>query len=333
LRFEGNSRLQTLERIGPFACPSLEAICIPNSVARIVGDCFADETIQRVTFESGSRVAELPTCGFYTSQLRSIVIPRSVRVIERQCFYHCTALSAVDFEADSQLLTISALAFAYCASLATICVPRSVERILYGCFLHAESLSAVTFKRDSVLRALGQEAFAGCSLKSLWIPKSVGTLGSRCFSRCESLSTVEFEPGARLSMIDFDVFWNCRSLKAICIPKSVGSLVMNCFSHCHLLSDVSLEPRSDLIHIDSRAFTDCPSLKMNVRDAALLYAEPRQRRMWTCGSDRSVSWRIGLSSVFPGYRTDHLVQDDTDDEFLSGWYFSLNLCMADPFPN
>jgi hypothetical protein len=333
LRFEDNSRLQTLERIGPFACPLLEAICIPDSVVKIADHCFAQQPIQCVTFESGCRVAELPIGGFSGSPLRSIVIPRSVRVIGQQCFDHCTALSTVDFQADSQLLTIGATAFGHCRSLASICVPRFVERILSGCFVGANSLSMVAFEPGSVLCEIDQEAFAGCPLKSLTIPSSVETIGSGCFRRCESLSAVEFEPGSRLSTIDGYVFTNCRSLKAICIPKSVGSLGMDCFSHCLLLSDVSFEPRVDLLHISSRAFADCPSLKMNVRDTALLYAEPRLRRMWTRGSDRSVSWRIGSSSVFPGYRTDHIVQDRHDDEFLSGWDFSLNLYMAVSVPN
>jgi hypothetical protein len=67
------------------------------------------------------------------------------------CFFDCTRLSSVTFEAGSKLSRIHRIAFQWCSSLSSICIPSSVLRIGEGCFARCPALSNLTLESDSRL--------------------------------------------------------------------------------------------------------------------------------------------------------------------------------------
>jgi hypothetical protein len=60
------------------------------------------------------------------SVLKSIIIPKSVEVLCKECFSNCKSLTSITFESDSRLQRIEERAFAG-TGLKSIIVPSSVE--------------------------------------------------------------------------------------------------------------------------------------------------------------------------------------------------------------
>jgi hypothetical protein len=67
------------------------------------------------------------------SALISIIVPKSVEVLCKECFSNCKSLTSVIFEFDSKLQRIEESAFAE-NSLTSIHVPKSVEVVCKECF-------------------------------------------------------------------------------------------------------------------------------------------------------------------------------------------------------
>jgi hypothetical protein len=114
-----------------------------------------------VTFEIGSALREIGEVAFWLSGLKSIVIPASVGVIDKEAFYCCSSLTSVTFKADSALREIGESAFAE-SGLTSIVIPASVGVIGKSAFFWCRSLTSVTFETESNLRAVGDLAFEGC---------------------------------------------------------------------------------------------------------------------------------------------------------------------------
>jgi len=87
-------------------CYRLRDVQLPNTLVRVSSCCFAN-------------------CPLLTS----IVIPKSVRIIEYQAFQNCSKLTDVIFEEDSQLKTIGPFAFNGCTKLRNINFPKSLTKI------------------------------------------------------------------------------------------------------------------------------------------------------------------------------------------------------------
>jgi hypothetical protein len=87
--------------------------------------------------------------------LSSICVAASVEEIGANCFFRCTSLSRVTFEAGLRLSRLERGAFVECLLLSSICVPASVEEIGAECFFGCTSLSTVTFEPGRGLRVSG----------------------------------------------------------------------------------------------------------------------------------------------------------------------------------
>jgi hypothetical protein len=92
--------------------------------------------------------------------LTSICIPSSVKSISKECFVDCTALSAIAFEADSQVSIFESEAFYGCSSLESICLPSSVTSVAYSCFGDCFKLVNLTFAPGGGLSRLERSVFA-----------------------------------------------------------------------------------------------------------------------------------------------------------------------------
>ena len=99
--------------------------------------------------------------------LKSIIIPDSVKSIGYYAFHRCESLISIVIP--DSVKSIRDYAFAFCKKLESIVIPNFVESI-------------------------GNYAFYGCkSLKSIIIPDSVKSIGYGAFIWCESLKSVSFK--------------------------------------------------------------------------------------------------------------------------------------------
>ena len=115
---------------------------------------------------NGKPVTEiLPEAFKEHSNIKSVRLPSSLKIIGKDAFYHC-GISTIDLP--SSLETIGYGAFSGCSQLETIDLPSSLETIGYG-------------------------AFKGCSqLKTITIPASVKTINAGAFAET-GLTDVYFE--------------------------------------------------------------------------------------------------------------------------------------------
>lgn len=90
------------------------------------------ETIKKLVIEEG--ITDLGDVKFqYNSQLGSVELPSSLKVIPSYCFYNCTSLKEINIPAGVE--SIEDWAFQYCSSLVKVIIPSTVTYIsLYDVF-------------------------------------------------------------------------------------------------------------------------------------------------------------------------------------------------------
>ena len=93
--FEENSNVEYIERRA-FYGSSIKSITIPNSVKNIYQNCFSYSLLEKVEFESGSKVEAISGSMFFECQnLSSVNIPNSVKSIGTFAFYNCKNLKSL----------------------------------------------------------------------------------------------------------------------------------------------------------------------------------------------------------------------------------------------
>ena len=120
-------------------------VVIPASVAY-------DGTDYSVTFIG---YAAFKSC----SDLTSVTIPSSVKLIRPDAFYYCSALCSVNIP--DQITTIEANTFYWCYSLTSITIPNSVRSIHEMAFFGCSSLATVTL--GSSVKYIQPSAFGFCT--------------------------------------------------------------------------------------------------------------------------------------------------------------------------
>jgi hypothetical protein len=98
VEFESESKLTRIGEFCFYQC-SLETVCIPRSVEIVVDNCFYDTLIERLTFESNSRLRHVEDGAFETLRGKAIGILVSVAdVVMKQLKIEVTGPFAFDVE-------------------------------------------------------------------------------------------------------------------------------------------------------------------------------------------------------------------------------------------
>ena len=163
----------------------------------------------------GLPVSEIGGAAFMNNgEIRSVVLPDSVKTIGEESFRNCTSLTSVTIPGGVEEIGYNA--FAGCTGLTGLTFPDGLVRISANAFYGCSSLVAVAIP-DSVT-AIGERAFAGCSgLKSLSLGGGVGIIGGGAFSGCTGLSSLTI-PDLVLN-IEYLAFENCTGLISITIAQ------------------------------------------------------------------------------------------------------------------
>ena len=225
-------------------------------------------------------VVELAACAFSgASDLASIMLPDSVRVIGPAAFTDCTSLASFEIGETSALESLGFDAFSGCTSLEGVRLPASVESIGPGAFYGCVMLGTVDISTCSNLKTIKSGTFNGCVslvsialpdsleiieknvfsrcalLDSVVLPASTKTIGSNTFSQCSSLASISL-PDA-LTWIGENAF-NGSGLRSIELPFSVESLAPGAFSKCAELVSATVD--ASVGAVPARLFSECPSL-------------------------------------------------------------------------
>ena len=282
---------------------SLTAINViePNSdFSSDLGVLFNDDKSILLTYPAGREVADyivpvsVTTIAAYSftnsTNLESIRIPGSVKVIEDSAFNHATSIERVVF-VENGLTTIGDTAFYRATSLTNLSIPSSVTSIGSYAFSGAGSLTDITIPTN--VSFIGEGAFenlssliginvselnpnftsymgvlfnddksnliafpAGKEATEFLIPSSVTTISKGAFFGANSLSRVVIPDN--VTEISDGAFSGATSLSSIVIPSTVTTIGSYSFANTTALQSITIPENVTLI--GDNAFDSATSL-------------------------------------------------------------------------
>lgn len=165
----------------------------------------------------------------YIGSDKTVVIPDEIEELPVKaisvCAFMNTDIESVDIPDTVKM--ISDNAFTNCQELHTVNMGNGVMQVGYEAFKNCTSLKNLTL--SSSLSNIGVRAFKDCdSLQSIFIPKSVTEWGMEAFYSCP-LTSLTFEDGIE-NIGSYACFWTGGTLKSITFPSSVTALGEYSFS-------------------------------------------------------------------------------------------------------
>lgn len=143
-------------------------------------------------------------------ELRSIVIPDSIKYIKMHAFEYCEQLNSITIP--NSVMYIERDAFQFCRGLRSIVIPNSITEI--AC-----------------------EAFCGCiNITSVKLPNSIVKIYSGAFMCCNKLKSITIPDSVKI--IGLSSFCYCNSLSFVRIGKNVCHILGSAFEKCPKLRDV-----------------------------------------------------------------------------------------------
>ena len=178
-------------------------------------------------------VTTIGASAFRSSSLVSVTIPDSVQTIGSRAFDYCHQLKSVVLPAT--LKAIPDWCFNYANNLNSITIPEGVESIGENAFSSCYGLFSVNL--PETLKTIGNSAFSSCaSLTSITIPEGVEALSSGAFAQCTALSDVTLPQ--TLTFIGYSAFSGCSNLRTLHVPASVTQLDSYAFASLSGLRDL-----------------------------------------------------------------------------------------------
>ncbi len=199
--------------------------------------------------------------------IRSVIIPDTVKKIGASAFADCTNLGNVILS--SNLEEMGSKAFARCELLTDIEIPKSLtichvdgdgyegdlEWAYTGPFYECSGLEVIRF--ESGTNKIAKRLFAGCTgLKEITIPDIATVIGEKAFERCTNLKKIEIPES--VTELEWCAFSQCSNMETVVINNGVKQMDANAFAGCKKLSNITLSENCDTI--DKSVFKDCSSL-------------------------------------------------------------------------
>ena len=172
---------------------------------------------------------------FAGANLKSIVIPATVTMINHACFAGCTALTSVKLPDGLTRLgnhwnhanEYNSGCFSGCTSLTSITLPAGLTNIEDNCFARCTSLKSVNVDERQTPTGTVTD------IQLLW-----DSVGTHCFVGCTSLTSVILPDG--ISELMRYCFKDCSSLTSITLPKELRT-IDSCFEKCTALSKITFK--------------------------------------------------------------------------------------------
>ena len=165
----------------------------------------------------------------------TLIIPSTVKKINRSAFAGCTEINSIVFQEDGS--------------------GNGIVEIPAYCFNGCEGLTSVTL--PSTVKIIGQNAFENCmSLTSITLPRDLVTIKDRAFQNCQALNKVEFNN----KLVDIGVlaFNACISLDKIELKEGVTTILAQSFQNT---GAVNVTLPNSLAYVGYGAFISNKKLK------------------------------------------------------------------------
>ena len=228
-----------------------------------IGECKNPNLIIPETYE-GKPVSAIENAAFDSCiELKSIIIPDSVKDIGEYAFYGCSGLKSVTLS--NSVTSIDFNAFNGCCGLTNITLPDSVVFIDSEAFRDCSGLTGIIIP-DGVTK-IGIYAFSGCSgLTSITVDSNNKTYHSEgnCLIKTESKTLIlgcknsTIPADGSVKYIDSYSFDGCKELSSITIPSHVTEIGYNAFRDCVGLKSITIS--NGVTYIANNAFNGCSGL-------------------------------------------------------------------------
>ena len=237
-----------------FQCTSLDEIVLPDSIEELGEQSFCRcISVKKIDLSRCTKLRQIPRYCFGNDeesdfdgmQLKEILLPPSLEVIDDYSFIFCTELEELDLSNCQKLKEIGKCAFKDCKKLKTLIIPDGVETI-GNFFIHnCEHLSELTLPKSLVeFPQLGAGDEENCSLKRL---KVVDMHNCHLIKECTTplveiaenkIEVIAIPDGVEL--VEADFFEGLKRLKSIYLPPTLTeveipedeykNVVIYCFS-------------------------------------------------------------------------------------------------------
>jgi hypothetical protein len=186
--------------VGAFFDTNITSVTIPDSVISIAdGETYGYEHRYEYAYEYAYQTSYLSAgSGVFTNcrSLKSVTLPRNLKVIPNGLFAGCTSLEAITLP--DGLQSIGNRAFVGCTSLETIAFPDSLTTINGMAYEGCLSLTAVILPKN--LKTLGGFDFKFCtSLESVTFQSNNLEITEGSFAGCTALSTLNINANIRIN--------------------------------------------------------------------------------------------------------------------------------------
>ncbi len=185
----------------------------------------------------GYKVTEIGLSAFEDTEISSVSIPDTVKVIDRSAFWGCKNLSSLTLPESVETLGIHFIAG---TAISSITIPKNVTiagAYEGGAFAGATSLKSITFEEgmkkipDYVCNAGNASSY----INSVSIPDTVTEIGGGAFRNCASLGSISL-PGD-ITKIEGYAFYG-SGLVSVNIPKTIMDIGKGAFQSCKSLQSV-----------------------------------------------------------------------------------------------
>jgi len=206
------SQKQFRQEVAPGVTLVYESLDEQDGTALVKGMDWAEETDVNIVIPefitNGGvqyKVIAIGEGAFRNRDITEVVLPNSIRVIERNAFTDCRYLRSI--ELNDQIESIRFEAFRGCMNLQKIQFPSSLKSLERGIFQDCFAIKHIDLPELSYIPA---DMFRYCiGLESVSVPASVKRIGTEAFKECRNLKFVlrdNVEVGHK-------AFFNCASVK------------------------------------------------------------------------------------------------------------------------
>ena len=267
------------------SCQSSEAkVTVPeeidgNKIVKIYPTCFSPCQASEIILPES--IDEIREMAFYACpNLKSVIIPASVKTIGNNVFDKCSLLETVEIKGAETMgelvfcdcnalkkLTISGELkewndqepFVDCKALEEITVTdgsgnfTSEDGVLYNkdkttLIAYPACKADKSFTAPKSVKSIAQSAFYGAvNLESADL-SSVTSIESFAFENCKALKSVKLSK--KLETLGSDAFYNCTSLKKLRLPKTLTDIGACAFGYCYQEQANSDDPEATNVLVD-----------------------------------------------------------------------------------
>ena len=191
---------------------------------------------------SGIPVAALGHSCFIYSQLDSIKLPDTLKVIGKYAFCFSDYLTEIDIP--DSVEEIGGSAFYMCSELAAINIPASVTKVGDRPFGGCVALNTITVddanpvyydENNCLIEIETKRLVSGCM--DCEIPDGVVTIAYGAFSNFRGLTSIVLPDS--VTTLENNAFWSCKTLESVTLSKSLSSM-LSPFGGCSALHDVKI---------------------------------------------------------------------------------------------